>query len=238
MEIPRMKLALTLLVLLALPVTLAASTTGASRPSLYPAVRSYIEQRVAEFGEIPADRRRDLERVAAYVSAQRDAGRPAQLTFVCTHNSRRSHMGMIWFATAAAHYGLDHVMTFSGGTETTAFNPRAVAAIERAGLIVERTNEAANPIYHVRFADDAPPLTCFSKVYDQAPNPRAGYAAVMVCDSADKACPNVPGADRRLAVKYVDPKVSDGTKLEAATYDERCAQIAREMLYAASRVTR
>jgi hypothetical protein len=33
-----------------------------------------------------------------------------------------------------------------------------------------------------------------------------------------------------------DPKASDGTPDETATYDERCAQIAREMLYVFSRV--
>jgi hypothetical protein len=29
----------------------------------------------------------------------------------------------------------------------------------------------------------------------------------------------------------VDPKISDGTDREVATYDERCRQIAREMLF-------
>ncbi len=229
-----MKLALILLALICLPMTLAASTGSASRPALYSPLRAYIDARLAEADEIPAERLRALDALADYVAERRAAGEPARLNFVCTHNSRRSHMSMIWFA-AAAHFGLDHVTTFSGGTETTAFNPRAVAAIERAGFRVEKTTDAGNPIYHVRFADDAHALTCFSKVYDQAPNPDAGYAAVMVCGSADRSCPNVPGADRRLVITYEDPKVSDGTKAEAATYDERCAQIAREMLDAARR---
>jgi arsenate reductase len=33
----------------------------------------------------------------------------------------------------------------------------------------------------------------------------------------------------------VDPKVSDSTPQEAATYDERCAEIARELMYAMSK---
>ena len=37
---------------------------------------------------------------------------------------------------------------------------------------------------------------------------------------------------------FVDPKVSDGTPEEAATYDERCAQIAREMLWVMTEASR
>jgi len=35
----------------------------------------------------------------------------------------------------------------------------------------------------------------------------------------------------RFALPYDDPKQSDGTPTEVKTYDERCRQIAREMLY-------
>ena len=55
----------------------------------------------------------------------------------------------------------------------------------------------------------------------------------MVCNDADQKCPTVPGATDRFAIPFVDPKVSDGTEAEAATYDERCAQIAREFLWVA-----
>jgi arsenate reductase len=95
-----------------------------------------------------------------------------------------------------------------------------------------------NPIYHVRLGDAIAPLTCFSKVYDQAPNPREGFIAVMVCSDADKACPFVSGSLARIAIPCVDPKVADGTKGEALTYDERCEQIAREMLYVMAMVAR
>jgi len=79
-------------------------------------------------------------------------------------------------------------------------------------------------------------MVCFSKVYDEAPNPASEFVAVMVCTEADGACPDVAGATGRFALPYVDPKASDGTGLESATYDDRCAQIAREMLYMMSRV--
>lgn len=201
------------------------------------ALREYIEARIAEFDRIPAERRAVLEELAAFVRGRVNdggSGEGCDLTFICTHNSRRSHMGQVWAAVGAAQFGIRGVTTYSGGTEATAFNPRAAAALERAGIEVEKTTEGANPIYHVRFAEGAAPVTCFSKVFDQAPNPRSGFGAVMTCSDAAERCPVVHGAAARIAIAFEDPKAFDGQKAESAKYDERCAQIAREMLYAFS----
>ena len=56
----------------------------------------------------------------------------------------------------------------------------------------------------------------------------------MTCSEADDACPIVVGASSRHAVTYEDPKISDGTPMESATYDQRSEQIAIEMLYVMS----
>jgi arsenate reductase len=58
----------------------------------------------------------------------------------------------------------------------------------------------------------------------------------MTCSHADKNCPTVTGASLRIPITFEDPKAADGTAKEAATYDKRSAQIAREMLYAFSLV--
>ena len=199
---------------------------------------SYIAARIAEFESIPSDRRATLEELAKFVSGRQPANQASPLTFVCTHNSRRSQLSQVWAAAAAAHYDIPQVETFSGGTAATAFNPRAVAALKRAGWKIDKTTDGSNPIYEVSWDDQSPPLKCFSKVYSETPNPRQGFAAIMTCSQADRSCPQVDGAIFRIAVAYEDPKVSDGTAAEAETYDERCAQIAREMLYVFSRVTR
>ena len=86
------------------------------------------------------------------------------------------------------------------------------------------------------FSESEPALICYSKVFNQAPNPASDYCAIMTCSHADQNCPVAIGCDLRLAIRYEDPKVSDDTPQESATYDERCAQIAREMLYAMSMV--
>ncbi len=80
------------------------------------------------------------------------------------------------------------------------------------------------------------PITAFSKVYSKDGNPTEGFVALMCCGEADDACPVVEGASARFAIHYVDPKVSDDTEKEAATYDERCHQIATEMFYLMSLV--
>ena len=203
-------------------------------PSLNPTIKAVT----SEFDQIPAERKAELAKIADYVRAKVTAGAPVKLTFICTHNSRRSHLSQIWTQTAAAHYGIPRVETSSGGTEATACNPRTVAALKRAGFSIDSDGAEKNPVYTVRYAKDADPLKAFSKVYSEGGNPKEGYLAVMVCNHADENCPLVHGSDSRVAIPFVDPKVSDGTDKEAATYDERCHQIAREMFYAMSLVTK
>lgn len=205
---------------------------------LHPRLRDYVGGVVeAGFDAIPENRRDALGVLADFVRDRRAAGEPAPLTFICTHNSRRSHMGQLWASTAAAWYGIDAVGTYSGGTEATAFNPRAVAALERAGFEIQAPDGAPeNPRYRVTYAPDGPVLTAFSKVYDDPSNPQEGFAAVMTCAAADASCPVVPGAAVRVSIPYVDPKEADDTPEEPRRYDERARQIATEMFYLFSQV--
>ncbi|MBS0206152.1 MAG: protein-tyrosine-phosphatase [Planctomycetes bacterium] len=202
---------------------------------LFPAVRHYVDERIVEFGMISEQRKTQLRGLTSYVQDCLRAHQPVRLTFICTHNSRRSHLSQIWAAVAAVRFKVMGVETFSGGTEATAFAPPAIAALRRAGLEVISPNES-NPRHEVHFGSTGQPLICFSKVYSDAPNPTAGYCAVMTCTHADAHCPIVHGSTQRLSIPFEDPKVSDGSAVEAATYDERCRQIAREMLYAFAQV--
>ncbi len=203
---------------------------------MYKDLLSYIESAVADMDSIPRERKKELKTVADYVKTKKETGEKANLTFICTHNSRRSHLSQIWAATAAAYYGLEeNVNTYSGGTEATAFYPSAVAAIERAGFLVDNPG-GDNPHYKVNHTGNGKTLECFSKKYDDPFNAQERFAAIMTCSHADEACPYIPGADLRVPVRYVDPKESDGTERETAAYDARCKQIATEMLYLMSQV--
>lgn len=217
---------------------LAAPATG--RTELLPAVEDYVVGLPDAFEDIEPERRENLDRLATFVRERVAAGEPAALTFICTHNSRRSQMGQIWAAVAASYYGIEGVETYSGGTESTAFNPRAVAALERAGLRIEPGSEAdldaePNPHHEVRYSEARPALEAFSKTFDHEANPKDGFAAIMTCSAADAACPFVPGAALRVANPYEDPKAADGTDEERSRYDERCRQIATEMFYLMAR---
>ena len=130
-----------------------------------------IEELKRGFDEIPSDRKKLLSEVANFIKQELEESGTIKLNFICTHNSRRSHLAQIWTQTATEHYGIDGVKTYSGGTEATAFNPRAVAAVERAGFEVENPG-GENPKYRVRFDEDSEPMICFSKTLMTRPIPR------------------------------------------------------------------
>lgn len=202
---------------------------------MYTKLKEYISEITQDFESIPDERKKTLQDVADYISKELKENNSAKLNFICTHNSRRSHLAQIWTQTAAEYYEIDGVETFSGGTESTAFNPRAVAAVERAGFHTT-SPVGENPSYEVKLSEDADPMICFSKKFDDEVNPDKNFAAIMTCSDADENCPFVPGTSFRKPVTYQDPKESDGTDHEKETYDERCRQIATEMFYMMSRV--
>lgn len=199
-------------------------------------VGNYIDAFLAEEDTISSDRKAQLKKIAVYIEEKVKSNSPVNLTFICTHNSRRSHMSQIWAQTASAYYNIPQVMCYSGGTEATAFNPRSVRALRAAGFEIEQQDETKNPVYKVYLDDNQQSLKGFSKKYSDESNPQKDFAAVMTCSNADKACPLVAGADARFAIPYLDPKVADNTEEEESKYNERCRQIATEMFYLFSMV--
>lgn len=195
--------------------------------TLQPTIRSAI----SEFDQIPEERKKQLAEISNTLRG-RQPGQSAKLTFICTHNSRRSHLSQLWAQAAATFYGIDNIETFSGGTEATACNFRTVNAMRRAGFsVVNPTPADPNPRYQIQYSNRHAPLTAFSKVFDSDGNPDKNFLAIMTCSHADKNCPIVRGATKRFAIPYLDPKASDDSAQEGYTYDARCRQIAREMLY-------
>ena len=191
---------------------------------------------MAESSLITTERRKELESVTAYASAKVGSGQPVRLTFICTHNSRRSQIAQIWAQTAARFLGVPGVSAFSGGTEVTAFDPRAVSALIRAGFRIERCSTGDNPVYLVHPGAELPPVRAFSKNFLDPANPRDRFCAVLTCSSADRDCPVVSGADERVLIPYNDPRSSDGTGRETDIYDERCREICREMGWLLTRI--
>jgi len=202
------------------------------------ALRPYVKEVATELALVSAERRVVLDEIAATITARLEREKEANLTFICTHNSRRSHMSQIWLQTAACFYGFDRVHAWSGGTEVTACNCRTVTALRRVGFEIEDATKGDNPLYLVRYAENCSPIRTYSKRYDADANPKRDFIALMTCSSADKSCPVVEGAIARYAIHYADPRLCDDTPTETTAYNERCREIAREMFYIMSEVRR
>jgi arsenate reductase (thioredoxin) len=211
-------------------------TTAETIKAILPPLQTTIRKLEAEFHLIPEERKPVIQQLTDFIRNRSSAAQKVYLNFICTHNSRRSHISQIWAQTAAYYFNVNDVICFSGGTEATAFNPRAVKAMRDAGFRITARKEGDNPLYEVIFSESAPAITVFSKKYDDPFNHDKDFAAVMTCSHADDNCPVVPGATTRIALTYNDPKDFDGTPVEAEKYSERVHQIGREILYAFSKV--
>ena len=178
---------------------------------------------------VSVDRKDLLKPIKEYLILKTQQKVIPQLNFICTHNSRRSQLSQVWANVVADFYGYN-VNCYSGGTEITACNERTIASFERMGFTLLNPG-GENPHYELSYHENKTPIVLFSKIYNDFPNPKNNFAAVMTCSHADKNCPFIPGSDKRIALPYEDPKAADDTPKEAETYDERSLQIAAEMKY-------
>ena len=206
------------------------------KKTLLPKLNTTVDRLSGEFDLIPPARKEILADLVQFIETKIKGGQKVYLNFICTHNSRRSHLSQLWAQAAAYYYNVPEVECFSGGTEATAFNPRAVKAMQDAGFNISISKEGDNPLYEVRYAPDADPVIAFSKKYDDPFNHNKDFAAIMTCSHADENCPLVLGASARIALTYDDPKNFDDTPQEAAKYKERVNQIGREILFAFSQI--
>ncbi len=195
-------------------------------------LQSYSLNVVEELDQIDKHRIPTLDSVSAYILNSLSSRGEARVLLVCTHNSRRSHLSQVFLQTAAFFYGVEGIYTYSGGTEVTAANERAVSAMSRAGFIVTSTQKnTSNPAYLVSQGKEFPSNVLYSKKFDDPQNPKENFMAIMVCSDADKSCPFVPGAEKRISLPFKDPRYSDGSPSEELIYDETARLIAREMFY-------
>jgi len=185
---------------------------------------------------IPHERKQLLDLLSGYVQEKVDKKKPIRLNFICTHNSRRSHLSQVWAQTMAHHFGVRNLSCYSGGTEATALFPVVATTLANTGFAVQMLSVGKNPVYTIKFAENEHPVICFSKTMDDAFNPTSDFAAIMTCSQADEGCPFVPGAEKRIPITYDDPKAFDNTPQQAEKYSERSKQIATEMCYIFSKI--
>jgi arsenate reductase len=182
------------------------------------------------------ERKEVLQPLIDFIQNKIDLNDEIRLNFICTHNSRRSHLSQIWAQTMAFYFKIKNVYCYSGGTEATAMFPKVADTLTNQGFEIQQLSNDKNPIYAVKFDANQHPIICFSKTFDDVFNPKSEFAAIMTCSSADEGCPFIAGAEKRLPICYNDPKAFDGTDLMNEKYAERSIEIASEMYYVFSQI--
>ncbi len=197
-----------------------------------------IEKKISSLNtsSISEERKHILQPLIDFIQDKKNNHQQIRLNFICTHNSRRSHLSQVWAQTAAAYFNIENVYCYSGGTEATAMFPMAAKTLEKTGFKIKTIAEGSNPIYSIKYASNEHPIIGFSKTYDDDFNPESEFAAILTCSSADKGCPFIAGAEKRIPVTFEDPKAFDNTPQQAEKYAERSNQIATEMLYVFSNI--
>ena len=186
--------------------------------------------------EINQGRKTTLQPLIDYIQGKVTDGLDININFICTHNSRRSHLSQVWAQIAAAHYQIPRVICYSGGTEETAMFPKIAETFEKSGIEVITISEGSNPVYALKYDKNALPIIGFSKKYDSPFNPESNFAAIMTCSQADGGCPFIAGAEKRIPITYEDPKISDNTDQQDQVYNLRSLEIASEMFYVFSQI--
>ncbi|OWK73090.1 protein-tyrosine-phosphatase [Flavobacteriaceae bacterium JJC] len=203
---------------------------------MYSALSKTIAQ--LQLQNISEERQAVLQPLIDVIQQKTDRQQEINIIFICTHNSRRSHLAQVWAQLAGAYFNIPNVHCYSGGTEETALFPKVAETLTDQGFSIFKIADTNNPVYAVKYSDNALPVIGFSKKYDSLFNPVSAFTAVMTCSQADGECPFIAGAEERIPVTYDDPKMSDHTPEQSRVYAERSMEIASEMFYVFSKIRR
>ncbi|MBX9806961.1 MAG: protein-tyrosine-phosphatase [Flavobacteriaceae bacterium] len=201
---------------------------------LFPEIENVIN--ALRFESISDERKIVLQPLIDFIQKKASNEQETRLNLICTHNSRRSHLSQVWAQTAAAYYVIKNVFCYSGGTEATAMFPMVSKTLAKQGFQIKTIAEGNNPVYAIKYSENAHPIIGFSKTFDDDFNPQSEFAAILTCSSADQGCPFIAGAELRIPVTFEDPKAFDNTPQQAEKYEERSVQIATEMFYVFSQI--
>ena len=187
--------------------------------SLFPEIEQMIKQLNSR--TITGERKAVLQPLTDFINAKLSANQAIRINFICTHNSRRSHLSQVWAQTMAYYFNINNVYCYSGGTESTALFPMVAETLQNSGFQINTISETDNPVYSIKYAHNEPPIIGFSKKLDDDFNPKSEFAAIMTCSQADGGCPFIAGAEKRIPITFEDPKVFDNSPQQVAKYQER-----------------
>lgn len=205
-------------------------------PTLFPELESLVH--FLDTNTINDTRKEILKPLVDFIQSKVNSNSIVRLNFICTHNSRRSHLSQIWAQTLAHYFNIQNVFCYSGGTESTALFPKVAETLTQSGFQIQKISEDKNPVYSVKYSENEHPIIAFSKKLDDDFNPSTNFAAIMTCSQADGGCPFISGAEVRIPITYNDPKAFDGTEQQTEKYLETSKLIATELFYVFNSITK
>jgi arsenate reductase len=177
------------------------------------------------------NRKKTLLNIVNVIIHELKSSNQVNLNFICTHNSRRSQFAQVWAHYAIEYFNLDGITSYSGGTEVTAMHRNTVKSLRDVQFKFDLvTFSHENPVYEVTYENNKNPIVSYSKLYDDEFNKKP-FIAITTCDSADKNCPFIPDALKKIHLAYIDPKASDDTPEMSSSYLNTSKEIASEMYF-------
>ena len=205
-----------------------------TQPTLFLEIENKIKR--LEPATISDERKAILKPLTDFIQSKVSSHQEIRINFICTHNSRRSHLSQVWAQTMANYFNIKNVFCYSGGTEATALFPMVAETLKNSGFEIKTLSEGKNLVYSIKYAENEHPIIGFSKKLEDDFNPKSEFAAIMTCSQADGACPFIAGAEKRIPITFEDPKAFDATPQQAEKYTERSLQIATELYYVFSQI--
>ncbi len=191
---------------------------------LYPALQRYLDELP---NTIDHDRTKLWMQVAGRIRSRTDK---QALSFICTHNARRSALSQSWAHALVFLYEHLDFPVYSGGAEATFIHPHSIQTLRELGFEVNEIQPGDNPVYLVKAGEDDPGFRLFSKKFDD-PSSELPYHAILVCSKSDVACPFIPQALSRNLIPFEDPGLHDEEPDWSNYYQQSSKEIATELKY-------
>jgi arsenate reductase len=128
---------------------------------MYPKLLETIE--LLKDQQISKDRKATLKLLIDFIQEKLDNRKIININFICTHNSRRSHLSQVWAQTASVYFNIPNVTCYSGGTEETAMFPKVAETLREQGFLIIKISDTENPVYAIRYDENLHPIIGFSK---------------------------------------------------------------------------
>lgn len=199
--------------------------------TLYPYIREYVRDFSVEFSKIPEERRHRLDRLASDLSRLSLTGKPGHLLFLDTRQAALGLLAHMWMEVALKYYDIPNLSVYSGGLFPEKFNHNALFALERAGLIIYRTQTEGAENFVIRFAFDEKSIVVYPRKYDHRTIPRQGIYVCTLDELSEANMPESLQTPMRLSLIYSDPALTETNEMVFEAYDRLCRQFALEMFY-------